>query len=1161
MPLVRVQVRNEYGLGQPQLYTEVDREDPKAVLDGVAVAGLVGILRQLGDLAEFAAEVFHGLQEQVMSTSSRSHKLMVRLQGFETAFSPLEKGIMAQKSHLHFAYTAGTVKHPHLQNEQNQFIYGDLPHFVMDSYEECRHPPCLHLLDKFDSGGPGSCLKRYSDPTFFRRASTITGEGNVGRASKDGKARQSKTKIRRNRVCLGSSVSNHSDRTRSTSVQVDGHSVSPFDVRLKSDLGDRYNSFDSRTGSSYAQHVSNLNYYMVPEEREPKDSSFSSLRMHHNDCTYSASVDTNNGVAHEDFPQSVSQEKTGPLPSCVNWDEKTEKAEPSGQLFDHDETAEMLTENFSRDAQKKGEENFRSVDQRNFHFDNKDTTSSISGQNQPDDVESEPDKYMDALNTIESESETDKGRRIKKDVEHYSNSNDDQIQDGAHGLTGHYSEMQPSEVESCAAAYGSSNILTSSYRLSSFNHQGAQNIGHGRSSYHPGIRPSNMEVCPAAYSSSIIEMPFDKPNSVSSLVYAYEALSQMAKETSDMRNYQGMDFHRNDEILDGSNEESVVSSLLHPSSLETNPKSTSDQIICTSYGSDKSRMEHSGVQSVKFWTNGGLLGLEPSKPLDFSLAKPVTQESATRTEDDISPSNQSSTFNSDGDGRNPDKFIWSSKSIDRNSSSPSMSCPRDQDAMSNKKISWKFSPTEAGTNHKRYDDSHHSRVINDLEHSLKGSSAAIHEAEQTVTANVKATSPGESQSGGENASQVFGLSNGFLGSDFQRKALVVHDEKAELPSFRKTGVHVPNRRNHIAAYQTPSEKTFEENLGSGSPINSPCSSPPLQHMKISFQPINGFETSKLKLKLPNMIYLHGSSGDMLPSFQLVPESTDSRDNDSDSDDDTFCRSSSYISDDCLSHHSDSNSEQWESDDTPPCKDELCDTLHRISSTESASRSVGLGRTGNGRFNADPRLQSPYVETCPESGQSSDLPSLSTLNPLFEKEMKTGSDAKDLLESLLPKETTPSPPPLPPLQWRVTKSQSDVTTGKLDSMSNALNHAFDMKAMESTISPESCPIPVKPQQNTDKAITFTPKKPEAHKLNLENHVNQAINYKSIDEKEDFLHQIRTKSFSLRRTVTEKQTDTPAHTASDKVVAILVKANAIRQAVGSDDCDDEDGWSEA
>lgn len=50
MPLVRVAVRNEYGLGMAELYK--DNEDPKALLDGVAVAGLVGILRQLGDLAE-----------------------------------------------------------------------------------------------------------------------------------------------------------------------------------------------------------------------------------------------------------------------------------------------------------------------------------------------------------------------------------------------------------------------------------------------------------------------------------------------------------------------------------------------------------------------------------------------------------------------------------------------------------------------------------------------------------------------------------------------------------------------------------------------------------------------------------------------------------------------------------------------------------------------------------------------------------------------------------------------------------------------------------------------------------------------------------------------------------------------------------------------------
>ncbi|THG15131.1 hypothetical protein TEA_005491 [Camellia sinensis var. sinensis] len=47
----------------------------------------------------FAAEDFHGLQEQVMSTSSRSHKMVVRVQHIEAALAPLEViiGILISK--------------------------------------------------------------------------------------------------------------------------------------------------------------------------------------------------------------------------------------------------------------------------------------------------------------------------------------------------------------------------------------------------------------------------------------------------------------------------------------------------------------------------------------------------------------------------------------------------------------------------------------------------------------------------------------------------------------------------------------------------------------------------------------------------------------------------------------------------------------------------------------------------------------------------------------------------------------------------------------------------------------------------------------------------------------------------------------------------------
>lgn len=52
MPLTRYQIRNEYGLADPELYKAADKDDPEALLEGVAMAGLVGVLRQLGDLAE-----------------------------------------------------------------------------------------------------------------------------------------------------------------------------------------------------------------------------------------------------------------------------------------------------------------------------------------------------------------------------------------------------------------------------------------------------------------------------------------------------------------------------------------------------------------------------------------------------------------------------------------------------------------------------------------------------------------------------------------------------------------------------------------------------------------------------------------------------------------------------------------------------------------------------------------------------------------------------------------------------------------------------------------------------------------------------------------------------------------------------------------------------
>lgn len=168
MPTVRYQIRNEYGLADPEVYRSAEKDDPEALLEGVAIAGLVGVLRQLGDLAEFAADIFHDLHEEVMSTSSRGHGLILRVQQLEAEFPVIEKSMFSQIDHSHSAYKSGIHWHPNLRVEQNLVIQGDMPRFVLDSYEECRGPPQLFMLDKFDVAGAGACLTRYTNPSFFK---------------------------------------------------------------------------------------------------------------------------------------------------------------------------------------------------------------------------------------------------------------------------------------------------------------------------------------------------------------------------------------------------------------------------------------------------------------------------------------------------------------------------------------------------------------------------------------------------------------------------------------------------------------------------------------------------------------------------------------------------------------------------------------------------------------------------------------------------------------------------------------------------------------------------------------------------------------------------------------------------------------------------------
>ena len=53
----------------------------------------------------------------------------------------------------------------------------------------------LIVYFRFDTGGPGSCLKRYSDPNFFKRASAGYDDAYAEKLTRDKKARRRKVHL------------------------------------------------------------------------------------------------------------------------------------------------------------------------------------------------------------------------------------------------------------------------------------------------------------------------------------------------------------------------------------------------------------------------------------------------------------------------------------------------------------------------------------------------------------------------------------------------------------------------------------------------------------------------------------------------------------------------------------------------------------------------------------------------------------------------------------------------------------------------------------------------------------------------------------------------------------------------------------------------------
>ncbi|BFG36524.1 hypothetical protein CerSpe_227960 [Prunus speciosa] len=448
MPLTRYQIRNEYGLADPELYGAADRDDPEALLEGVAMAGLVGVLRQLGDLAEFAAEIFHDLHEEVMATATRGHGLVVRVQQLEADFPSIEKAFLSQTNHSSFFSNSGVDWHPNLRSEQNMITRGDLPRFVMDSYEECRGPPRLFLLDKFDVAGAGACLKRYTDPSFFKvepASSIATVE--MQREKKIRKVKQKKGSRWRNGETPEAALTSHAKLHELFLEEriENGHSDPARLVKLKK----RHlngSVVDSKTGKSYMEKFLET---PSPERKLVCETSVTPPLMRlTSDTTGEAELRILDISIVSPAAMSPETKSTSSSPNSQEAMLELSVDGFNGEAYD-EEVAKGSEPNSDVETNKSYSNLQKvAVDKRLAGDGEHKTGGSVEGStpSSSDDMTSEVDNYMDALATMDSEMETDNEFKSKNNlrflnVEKYG-TDSDANEDGHLDLPTRFSDSQ-----------------------------------------------------------------------------------------------------------------------------------------------------------------------------------------------------------------------------------------------------------------------------------------------------------------------------------------------------------------------------------------------------------------------------------------------------------------------------------------------------------------------------------------------------------------------------------------------------------------------------------------------------------------------------------------------------------------------------------------------
>ncbi|KAK8956344.1 SCAR-like protein 2 [Platanthera guangdongensis] len=612
----------------------------------------------------------------------------------------------------------------------------------------------------------------------------------------------------------------------------------------------------------------------------------------------------------------------------------------------------------------------------------------------------------------------------------------------------------------------------------------------------------------------------------------------------------------------------------------------------------------SSIPSITLWTNGNLLGLQPSKPPDFcppSSAGKGTKSNSSNTstkfdKENMAHGQRSPQLNSIGSIEDPPKAlsIADQKILDINQILSRKDVVEGHNSVEH--------PTQLDCQYDGFcakqNSQEQSEAITFSQHEgSQGASpnvltARISQVHQTASA---ACSMEIEQYNTSNVSSPFmdslhnikSLSPSFPGltrrndvEGLQIKPSLTHSRSVSgyEPSVNDSqskgkpliDIHQKSLNGVVSrtfyeqklASQTLDEQSFinkanygvlEKSIYSGF-HHFQNSSPPLEHMKISFYPMNGQGESNLTVGVHDGCISREIDGHVFSSFQLFQGCTlPAQDGGSESDDDTFCRSYPYSTEDLLSPRSDSNSDIWEQDECSISKiNEVPDDL-RIISSSAASISSNGGLEQINHEGQEIRLKDIFTgnDTVPfqYGGYISSIPSLESLiNPVKYDSM---SSSPKNASTLVPTELPP-PPPLPPIHWRLLRPSYEISQDNYSNVSQLINR-FEGPLNQNLCGPAENeniirrPPPLgedglcKKVQDNQKldGLLQTNLSSNPFELDRSQHLlhqirdmdiqrklkpceeskSQVATGKGFEEMDDLLHQIRTKHLMIYHTVTK------------------------------------------